>query len=119
MRGRKAIHLLTAGETRTIPEWSRKTGISRWTILARIKRGWTPEEAIGRSPRQRPARDHSPQSMSVRNQRRRAAAKRSGICIECVATPAAEGRTKCPLPPDQRQSTARPPSRIIPNHHEV
>ena len=38
------------GESRTIREWSEATGISQNTIYARLARGWSVEEAVGRVP---------------------------------------------------------------------
>ena len=39
------------GESRTIKEWSQVTGLSLNTIYARLARGWTPGQAVGREPR--------------------------------------------------------------------
>ena len=45
------LHPLTIhGETHLLADWAMKTGIPRNTISRRIKRGWTPEEAITVSP---------------------------------------------------------------------
>lgn len=44
---RRSNHQLSLnGETRTITEWSEITGIKRHTILQRLKRGWSVEEAL-------------------------------------------------------------------------
>ncbi|MBD2076323.1 hypothetical protein H6F86_21050 [Phormidium sp. FACHB-592] len=44
---KKPRRLLTfKGETKTIAEWSRHTGISRPTLQARIDKGWTAEKAL-------------------------------------------------------------------------
>lgn len=39
------------GESKTLPEWSRETGIGRVTILKRLQRGW----AVGRALTEPPA----------------------------------------------------------------
>ena len=39
------------GESRTIKEWSEVTGLPLNTIYARLARGWTPGQAVGREPR--------------------------------------------------------------------
>lgn len=41
--------LTSAGQTRTIAEWSRISGISYRTILDRLKRGWACERAVSQS----------------------------------------------------------------------
>lgn len=44
---RRNAHRITAfGETLSITEWSKRTGVGSTTILMRIKRGWTPERAV-------------------------------------------------------------------------
>lgn len=44
---RRTNHRLTAhGETMTISEWSRRSGLSKSTIGERLKRGWTAERAV-------------------------------------------------------------------------
>lgn len=44
---RRTNHLLTfLGETHSIAEWGRLTGISRITIRSRIREGWSTEEAL-------------------------------------------------------------------------
>lgn len=35
------------GETHNVSEWARKLGIQRNTIRARLRTGWTPEQALG------------------------------------------------------------------------
>ena len=50
-------HLISAkGKSQRISEWAKETGISKQTIRARLKFGWSPEEAVsipvgGRTPR--------------------------------------------------------------------
>ena len=44
------------GEEHHLSEWSRKTGISIWTIKARLAHGWTIEKALSQPPVQRKAR---------------------------------------------------------------
>jgi hypothetical protein len=39
-------HETINGETRTIAEWSRISGIAQTTIGARLKSGWTPKDAV-------------------------------------------------------------------------
>lgn len=43
-RGNRMITV--AGVSRTLAEWSRLSGISHDTIAGRLKRGWTPEDAM-------------------------------------------------------------------------
>lgn len=38
------------GETHTVMEWSRKTGIHRKTIARRLEMGWSVDEALSRAP---------------------------------------------------------------------
>ena len=38
------------GQTRCIREWSRLTGINRFTISGRLDRGWTPERSLSTPP---------------------------------------------------------------------
>jgi hypothetical protein len=48
--------LLTIGsETHCVAEWSRISGTPKTTIFARINRGWPPEDAVFRAPRDCPA----------------------------------------------------------------
>jgi len=44
-------HISANGVTLTLVEWTEKTGMHQKTISSRIKRGWTPEEALGLTPR--------------------------------------------------------------------
>lgn len=50
---RSSTKMITAfGETLPLPEWSRRTGISPGTIIARLDRyGWTPEKALSQDVR--------------------------------------------------------------------
>lgn len=43
--------LTIGGETMTLAEWARRTGIARRTILKRLERGWSPAEAVGAAKR--------------------------------------------------------------------
>lgn len=44
---RRSSHWLTvAGQTHTISEWARLTGIRASKIFKRLKRGWSPEKAL-------------------------------------------------------------------------
>jgi len=44
-------HLITAnGKTRRISEWATSTGMSAKTIRARLKAGWSEEEAVNLPP---------------------------------------------------------------------
>lgn len=46
-KNRRNVRLVRiAGEVKTIPEFCEKFGISYWTALARIKRGWPPDKAV-------------------------------------------------------------------------
>jgi hypothetical protein len=47
---RNTVYVTFNGETKSAAEWSEITGIKRHTIVTRIKRGWTPEDAITRKP---------------------------------------------------------------------
>lgn len=42
------------GEVHTVAEWSRLRGLLQNTILYRLRRGWTPEEALGFFQRRKP-----------------------------------------------------------------
>lgn len=41
------------GRSLTLVEWAEDTGLKREAIAARLKRGWTPEEALNLTPRKR------------------------------------------------------------------
>lgn len=43
---RNTIYLTVHGETKTVAEWSKETGLSRATIRSRIKSGWTEEKIL-------------------------------------------------------------------------
>lgn len=47
---RNLIMITSNGDTRSIEQWSSLTGLDRGTILSRIRRGWTPERAVGTQP---------------------------------------------------------------------
>src|SRR5690349_5167125 len=53
---RRMTYLTVGGETRPVEEWARITGIRDDLIRSRIRRGWAPEEVIGRRDRKRPGR---------------------------------------------------------------
>lgn len=38
--------LTVSGESKTLSQWSRETGVSQGTIIARIERGWSVESAV-------------------------------------------------------------------------
>ncbi len=40
------MHIVYRGETKTLAEWSRTTGVSRMTIAYRLKSGWSTERAL-------------------------------------------------------------------------
>lgn len=43
-------HTITIGSiSKTINEWAEETGLSRSTILSRLQRGWSPEDAVMKS----------------------------------------------------------------------
>lgn len=45
-------HFVTAyGQTKTLAQWSRETGIASTTIRRRLKLGWNPEDAVRRVKR--------------------------------------------------------------------
>lgn len=96
--------MLTVGaETRRLKEWAKRTGIAFRTIGARLRRGWTPEQAVDAAPRPTtrpgPKTRHSfasdYQSRKMKERRQHARALR--ICLECLADKAAPARTKCPV----------------------
>lgn len=83
---RKDAYLITyQGETRTITEWSRATGIARNTIRIRLERlGWTTERALTEKPQPRDtSQSNLDAPQSERRKRRRQARRESGLCIEC------------------------------------
>lgn len=46
-RNRRGVHLVTiGGVTKTVPEWAAANGLSYWTAIRRIQRGWPPEHAV-------------------------------------------------------------------------
>lgn len=46
-RNRRCSHLVTfRGQTRTLMEWCRRTGLKYWTLAARLRAGWTIDDAI-------------------------------------------------------------------------
>ena len=48
-RNKRTNHLLTVnGTTLTIVEWASRTGLRKGTISERIRRGWTPGEAVAK-----------------------------------------------------------------------
>lgn len=50
-RNRSTNHKITAfGKTMLLSDWSIETGIKITTILERIRRGWSPEQAVSRVP---------------------------------------------------------------------
>ena len=45
---RRTNHILSAaGQTHTVNEWARLTGIKKTTIKERLRRGWSAERALG------------------------------------------------------------------------
>lgn len=51
MNRRCTRHLTVNGITQTWIEWAGQAGISRGALKQRLKRGWTPEQAVGLKPR--------------------------------------------------------------------
>jgi len=49
----KKHKLMVNGVTKTPAEWARETGINYTTIRARLKRGWSPEDAVTRPMKRR------------------------------------------------------------------
>ncbi len=47
---RNTINLTAFGETRTMGEWSERTGIQYSTIRMRVRAGWTPEQTVALPP---------------------------------------------------------------------
>lgn len=78
------------------------TGLHPKTILRRIRKGWTPQQATGAHERpavkRGPKTQHSltPEYAKRYHASRRAIAIANGICIECDTDKAAPGKTKCP-----------------------
>ena len=52
-QNKRGLHKITfKGQTLTLAEWGRKTGISKYTIYTRMKRhGWSVEKALTTKPR--------------------------------------------------------------------
>lgn len=51
-KNRRGVKLIRIGnQTQTIPDWCKETGVSYWTAIRRIYRGWTPERAVSEPPR--------------------------------------------------------------------
>jgi hypothetical protein len=44
----KAARITAFGKTQIITDWAKETGITLLTISARLKRGWSPEDAVTR-----------------------------------------------------------------------
>jgi hypothetical protein len=61
---RNDLHYLTAkGERRTVTKWARALGTSEVTILNRLRRGWTEEQAATTPVKQyRPRLQHAEQT---------------------------------------------------------
>ena len=83
---RKDAFLITyKGETESLSEWSRITGISYSTLHIRLTRlGWSVEKAFTEKPQERDtsqANLDAPQN--ERRKRRRHARRKAGLCIEC------------------------------------
>lgn len=53
---RKTVHHELNGERHSQSEWGRRTGVPQCTISLRLKRGWSPEEALTRPGGGRPER---------------------------------------------------------------
>lgn len=45
----------SSGESHTMSEWSKLTGVSEWNISIRLRRGWSVDEAVGLKDRETPA----------------------------------------------------------------
>jgi hypothetical protein len=97
-----SVKTLTAkGKTQTLREWSIATGIRKDTINIRLRRGWTPEQALGlvASPCNRPGPKtrHSfatgYQSRQMAERRRHARAL--NVCRECFSDKTEPARSKC------------------------
>lgn len=89
------------GRTQTVRQWAEQTGVAIGTIRIRLRRGWLARQAVGLRPgpgnRPGPKTRYSlePDYMRKRNAERRRHAQSIGICTECCADKADEGRTKC------------------------
>lgn len=51
-----ARRVTIGNETHTVSEWAERYGISKWTVFARIYRGWDPAEAVTTPPGEGPRR---------------------------------------------------------------
>lgn len=52
-RNTRRNHILVInGESACISEWAERAGINKTTLLLRIRRGWSPEQAVSSSVRQ-------------------------------------------------------------------
>lgn len=49
---RRNRRILVNGETKTLAQWSRDSGINAMTIKNRLNAGWSPERSVQQSPRQ-------------------------------------------------------------------
>lgn len=50
---RTNVLITVNGETKTMSQWSRETGIGLTTIRARLARGWAPDDVVNRRPLQK------------------------------------------------------------------
>jgi transposase len=83
---RKDAFLITfRGETKSISEWARITGISRSTIHIRLRRlKWSAERALTEKPQPRDmSQSNLDLSQNDRRKQRRKARRKAGLCIEC------------------------------------
>lgn len=84
------------GETKSIHEWSRKTGINPETLWGRLKNGWTPEKVI-ETPLLRQSIDYERKRelarlASVRHRKRRIEA---GLCVKCTSPVSETSKRLC------------------------
>jgi hypothetical protein len=47
------VRLSLNGKTQTLAEWAREIGINHNTLVYRVRRGWSPERAIGQPAQKR------------------------------------------------------------------
>jgi hypothetical protein len=48
-KNRRGVRLVRIqGRTQTIPEWCAENGISYWSAMMRIRRGWPPDKAVSK-----------------------------------------------------------------------
>ncbi len=73
---RSNVRLTAHGETMTIAEWARRTGLARQTIEKRIARGWSAEAVVDAAPSRVALAQRTPPARLARARRRWASESR-------------------------------------------